>query len=101
MSGMITKLHVIANEIGQYRGSSSANISGRGFSGMVFAAKSTTDADFESWVHSVRETGIGLDLDEYNRLIEPSTYNPASFYVLQDSGLYNYIVMKYMKPNHE
>ena len=38
MPGMSTKLHLIANEAGSYRGSSS-NISGNGFAGMIFTAK--------------------------------------------------------------
>src|SRR6185295_5521790 len=48
MSGMRSELYLIANGLGQYRGSS-ANISGKGFASMTFTAESTSDADFASW----------------------------------------------------
>ncbi len=95
MSGMRSKLYLIANGLGQYRGSS-ANISGKGFASMTFTAESTSDADFASWVKSVKEMGKSLGLDEYKQLTAPSEYNPASFYVLGDANLFDWIIKKYM-----
>lgn len=54
MAGMRTKLHLIANHIGSYRGVS-ANISGEGFAGMTFAAKASTQEEFDAWIQEVRE----------------------------------------------
>lgn len=46
MNGMTTKLHLIANNQGTYRGSS-ANISGEGFADMVFSTVATSKDDFD------------------------------------------------------
>ena len=49
MPAMRSKLHLIATEPGSFRGVS-ANISGRGFAGMRFTAKSSSDEEFDQWV---------------------------------------------------
>lgn len=96
MPAMRSKLHLIANEVGSYRGAS-ANISGEGFAGMVFTAKSSTDADFNQWVLSVQQSTV-LNLDTYNQLVEPSSYNPVAYYKLGQPNLFDQIMMKYMMP---
>jgi len=93
MPGMVAKLHLIADEEGSYRGSS-ANLSGKGFSGMKFIAKSSSEVDFNAWVENVRQS---KPLD-YSEAAQPSEYAPAAFYSLEDAGLFNQIVMKYMRP---
>ncbi len=93
MPGMSSKLHLIADREGSFRGSS-ANLSGTGFSGMTFIAKSSSEADFNAWVESVKKSS-SLD---YDQLVEPSQYNPEAFYLLAEDGLYDQIVMKYMMP---
>jgi cytochrome o ubiquinol oxidase subunit 2 len=95
MPGMRTRLHLIANQEGNYRGLS-ANLSGTGFAGMTFTAKASTEAEFEDWVSSVQRSSRFLDSAEYDQLVKPSSYNEAAYYVLQDSGLFDRIVMKYM-----
>lgn len=97
MSGMRSELYLIANGIGKYRGSS-ANISGKGFASMYFTAESTSHEDFEEWVQSVKSSPKTLGLNEYKRLVEPSEYHPAAFYVLGKEGLFDWIIMKYMLP---
>jgi cytochrome o ubiquinol oxidase subunit 2 len=97
MSGMKSKLHLIADEPGVFRGSS-ANISGEGFAGMTFTAKATSQEDFDQWVQSVKESPNGLSRGEYEKLVKPSQNNPAAVYSLQDEGLFDWIIMKYMMP---
>ncbi len=97
MSGMRSKLHLIANEVGSFRGSS-ANISGSGFSGMTFVAKASSVEDFVQWVESVKGSGGSLGMGEYDQLVKPSSYVPPTYYVLGDSDLFDRIVMKYMMP---
>lgn len=99
MPAMRTKLYLIASEVGTYRGAS-ANISGSGFAGMAFKAHSMTDADFESWVASVKQSGQPLGSSEYDQLVAPSEYNPIASYVLTQENLFDQILMKYM-PMHE
>ena len=100
MPGMKTKLHLIADETGSFRGSS-ANLSGRGFAGMRFIAKASSQADFYHWVESIRESADFLNLSEYNRLSEPSENDPVTYYALQKEDLYDWVVMKYMMPMTE
>lgn len=97
MAGMETKLHLIANEVGSYRGSS-ANLSGRGFAGMWFMAHSTTDTAFEKWIQEVRLSSNVLNLDSYRELAKPTENHPKTTYVLQNPDLYDWIIMKYMMP---
>ncbi len=96
MPAMRTKLHLIASQVGRYRGCSS-NLSGKGFAGMTFAAVSSTQEDYESWVEQVRGNEP-LDSTSYERLAEPSEYNPVALYELGQDDLFDAIVMKYMMP---
>jgi cytochrome o ubiquinol oxidase subunit 2 len=93
MPGMKTALHLIADEEGVYRGSS-ANISGKGFAGMSFQARSLSDEGFTSWVKSVKKGSGAL---EYKALVPPSQYQPPASYVLREKDLFNQILMKYMQ----
>lgn len=95
MPAMESKLHLYANEVGTYRGSS-ANISGKGFAGMVFKAQSTSEDDFNKWVESVKQSAKSLTIEEYNQLAKPSENNPVTYYTLGQQDLFHRIIMKYM-----
>ena len=97
MAGMETKLHLIADEPGTYKGISS-NYSGAGFTGMKFNAIATpTEDDFEAWVASVKQSQTSLTAGAYKQLAEPSENNPVTYFSKVDDGLFHNIVMKYMK----
>jgi len=96
MPGMKTKLHLIAHEDGSFRGSS-ANLSGEGFAGMAFTAKASSEAEFASWVSSVKQSSSYLNQEVYNQLVLPSKNNPVTFYILEEKELFEEIVMKYME----
>lgn len=110
MAGMVTKLHLIANEPGTFDGIS-ANYSGAGFTGMKFKAIATeTEADFEAWVEGVKAQSIEgainngvLDQASYEALaefdldahhIEPT---PVQYYNSIKSSIFMDNVMKFMK----
>jgi len=97
MPGMSTQLHLLAYGDGSYNGMS-ANISGVGFSGMTFVAKSVSNADFTSWVNSVQMKNHPLNASGYAQLAVPSSYNARAYYSSVESGLYDGIIMKYMVP---
>jgi len=97
MPGMRSELYLIANDPGEFRGSS-ANISGKGFSSMTFTAKASADDEFDAWVASVQNSAKQLGFDEYDQLRSPSEYNPPAFYNLSEAGLFDRIMMKYMMP---
>lgn len=95
MTGMGTKLHLMADNVGEFKGSA-AEISGRGFSGMKFVAKAVTHEEFDRWVQKVKQSPKTLSGAEYEKLAIPSENNTATFYSSSDEGLYNKIIMKYM-----
>jgi len=98
MPGMITQLHLEAYNAGSYRGES-ANLSGEGFAGMNFVARSATQFDFDEWVSQMKASATSsgaLNQAAYDTLALPSEYNPVAFYSSADKNLFNGIVMKYM-----
>lgn len=95
MTGMSTKLHVLANEVGDFPGTA-AEINGEGFSGMKFLARSSSRKDFESWVAQIKSGPAALTGREYERLSKPSQYEKASYYSNVEERLYESIIKKYM-----
>ena len=95
MAGMSSQLHLMADSIGNFRGSS-ANLSGQGFAGMHFTATSTSSTDFSNWVQGVKQSPASLSLSSYDSLARPSENNAAAYYSLASPDLYNQIMMKYM-----
>lgn len=98
MPGMTTKMNLIANEEGNFRGVS-ANISGKGFAGMMFRAVSSTEEAFNHWISEVRSSGEFLSEEVYRDLAKPSENHPVTFYSGVSDDLFNQIVMKYMEPH--
>ena len=105
MAGMLTKLHLIANENGEFDGIS-ANYSGEGFTGMKFKAVATSQADFDAWIAEVKNSPKRLETAEYTALAKPSERNPVELYSSYSPNLFQTIIDKYegMKrgvPHHE
>lgn len=71
MSGMTTRLHLQADQLGTYAGIS-AMFSGDGFPDMRFTVDAVTDDRFAQWVRQARETGSALDKQTYADLVKPS-----------------------------
>jgi cytochrome o ubiquinol oxidase subunit 2 len=95
MPGMQTQLNLAADGTGEYNGMS-ANISGRGFAGMTFKAKSVSSSDFDAWVKSIRTKNNPLNESTYEALVKPSEYVPVSYYAPIDQSLYTKSITKYM-----
>jgi cytochrome o ubiquinol oxidase subunit 2 len=98
MPAMRSKLHLIAEEAGDFMGVS-ANLSGKGFSGMKFTAKSCEESEFSQWVGSVSGSGKQLDMQGYRQLAMPSEYHPVEYYTLAQPDLFDRVLMQYMSPN--
>lgn len=96
MSGMRTKLHLIADQTGEFAGAS-ANLSGEGFSGMNFIAKATPQNDFEEWVKKAQSSTTDLEQKSYEQLAAPSRYNKVETFTLKDPDLFEWILMKTMR----
>jgi cytochrome o ubiquinol oxidase subunit II len=74
MAGMVTKLHLLANAPGSFRGENT-QFNGNGFYLQAFTAKALTAADFEDWVKRVQTTGVPLSQKVYDVISQRSTFN--------------------------
>jgi len=95
MTGMSTKLHLSADGVGTYRGSS-ANISGDGFADMNFKVNSMSEKDFAEWLKQAADSKNVMNTDVYKKLSAPSHKNPETTYALRTTNLYNDVITKYM-----
>ena len=97
MTGMVTELHLMANQTGTFQGRSS-NFSGGGFASMQFNTYAVSPSAFQAWVAAVQSQGHTLDQTTYNALAKPSHGVQPQVYVLTEPNLFNQIVAKYMMP---
>jgi len=95
MSGMSTKLHLMANSVGTFNGSS-ANISGDGFADMRFKVNAMEKADYDTWAKKAEQSTAFMDEAVYTKLAKQSHDEPQATYVVSDFNLYNKVIMKYM-----
>src|SRR6266568_7417878 len=72
MAGMVTHLHLQADQSGSYRGLS-AQYSGNGFADMRFSVDTVSAEDFARWVDAARNAGPVLDGSTYADLVKPSS----------------------------
>lgn len=99
MAGMSTRLHLMADQPGNYRGSS-ANLSGRGFAGMNFTATAESEHDFKKWVNTAKQSPETLNNEAYSKLLAPSVNNKPSHYSSASANLYHKILSKYTPHSH-
>jgi cytochrome o ubiquinol oxidase subunit 2 len=95
MTGMTTKLHIMADGPGVYTGRAS-EINGKGYADMTFVAKSSTQSDFDDWVSLVRLSPLQLTDLVYDEFAKPSLKLPVTLYSSVEKDLFHKIVMKYM-----
>jgi cytochrome o ubiquinol oxidase subunit 2 len=100
MPKMKTELYLIADQTGDFRGSS-ANLSGEGFAGMHFITRASSEEDYKNWIASAKQSGKVLNSAEYDKLAAPSQNNPPEIYQLKDDALFNQILNKYMHPQEK
>ncbi len=94
MPSMRTELNLIAQEAGDFRGSS-ANLSGEGFAGMHFIARASSEEEYQKWLESAKKSEKSL---AYKQLAAPSENNHPETYLLKDQKLFDQIIMKYRTP---
>ena len=71
MSGMATRLQLLADHAGTYPGLS-ANFSGDGFADMRFTVDAVSPEQFAQWVAKTHDGGLALDPATYSDLAKPS-----------------------------
>jgi len=72
MPGMVTKLHLLANSPGSFRGENT-QYNGHGFYQQNFTARAMKPADFTAWVKRVQTAGIPLSSKVYKAVAQRST----------------------------
>jgi cytochrome o ubiquinol oxidase subunit 2 len=96
MAGMTTRLHLLADHAGTYRGMS-ANYSGAGFSDMYFNVDAVPAGNFAQWVAATRTTGPVLDAQAYADLARPSKAVAPFAYRAVAPGLFSGILTAAMQ----
>jgi len=94
MSGMENRVHLMADEPGEYRGFS-ANYSGFGFSGMKFTAIATNNAGFDDWVAKVKASPESLDDERLAELRKKSRDVPPMHFASVNPLLFTDIIEQY------
>lgn len=98
MSGMTTKLHIMADAPGSYNGTT-ANISGETYAEMRFKVHSMTEADFATWLKEAAQSDNMLTSEAYAKLAGPEGRKSETTYMLMAPNLFDDVIMKYM--SHE
>jgi cytochrome o ubiquinol oxidase subunit 2 len=96
MAGMITRLNLLAEEAGTYRGFS-AQFSGEGFSDMHFDTEAVTGEKFAQWVGTAHSAGPELNATTYADLAKPSTAVAPFTYRSVAPGLFENISVSEMQ----
>ncbi len=95
MAGMQTRLHLLADEPGEFWGRN-VQYSGRGFADQQFRAiATTTEGEFGAWVEKVKASTQMLDATTYEQLAKPSVKVPVTYYSGVQPGLFDSIIAKW------
>lgn len=87
MSGMATRLQLLASQEGTFPGIS-AQFSGDGFSDMRFNVNAVSSDAFKAWVKKTRKEPATLDMTSYTRLVSPSLEAQTLSYGKVTDGLF-------------
>ncbi len=98
MAGMVTRLHLLADHTGTYRGMS-ANYSGAGFSDMYFSVDAVPAERFAQWVAETRGAEPVLDEHAYADLVKPTEAVTPSTYRAVTPDLFSSILSGGKRPN--
>src|SRR6266436_3584949 len=96
MAGMVTRLHLQADQSGSYRGMS-AQFSGEGFADMYFNVEAVAPEKFSEWVDAARNVGMGLNVTTYAELAKPSASVAPFTYRAVAPGLFDSILVSEMQ----
>jgi cytochrome o ubiquinol oxidase subunit 2 len=97
MNGMVTRLHLRADNEGNYQGLS-ANFSGDGFPDMMFDVHVISPLDFPKWVGDAARRGEGLDAESYKDLLKQTVVTSRPTYRLENPRLFDLISLKHIPP---
>jgi cytochrome o ubiquinol oxidase subunit 2 len=98
MNGMVTRLELRADQVGNYQGLS-AHFSGDGFPDMLFDVHVVSDLDFASFASNTVKSDRALNGDSYKQeLLNQSVPKDKPSYRLDDPELFQAIVTQKIPP---
>jgi cytochrome o ubiquinol oxidase subunit II len=98
MNGMVTRLELRADEVGNYHGLS-AHFSGDGFPDMLFDVHVVSEPDFASFASNMAKGDRVLNSDSYkNELLKQSVPKDKPTYRLEDPELFTAIATQKIPP---
>ncbi len=95
MNAMSSQLNLIADRPGTFKGYNT-NINGDGYAHMKFDVHAVSSEQFDDWSATHQTSGHKLDETHFHELAKPSLMSAPMYMQLQDSGLYDRVIMKYM-----
>lgn len=95
MTGMRSRLHLLANQTGIYDGMNT-QYNGDGFSDMHFVVNVVELSNMQQWVNQVKALPNHLTEDVYRDLLKPSIRNAPAFFSGVTPHLFNNVMMTYM-----
>ncbi|MGH6714614.1 MAG: cytochrome ubiquinol oxidase subunit II [Bradyrhizobium sp.] len=98
MNGMVTRLHLRADQEGTFKGLSS-QFSGDGFPEMLFDVHVVSPLAFPKWVKSAASGGRVLNADSYKKLARQSIVKGNPTYRLENPLLFDEIVTQKIPPS--
>ena len=97
MNGMVTRLHLRADNEGTYQGLA-AHFSGDGFPDMLFDVHVVSPLAFPDWVSKTAGSDQVLNEETYRKLERPSVLTAQPSYRLDDVGLFEAIATQKIPP---
>ena len=97
MNGMVTQLHLQADQPGDFYGQS-AQYSGDGFSDMHFVLRAVPQDAFAQWLTTARQGGPALDRASYNTLAQQSRKVAPFTYGTVEPNLFEAVVTQQIPP---
>ena len=94
MAGRQTRLHLMADKPGVYRGHNQ-QFSGRGYADMHFKAVSMTQVQFDDWIGRIKQSPDTLDLNRFEEVARPTAGYPVTYFSSVSSDLFNQVISKY------
>jgi cytochrome o ubiquinol oxidase subunit 2 len=91
MAGMVSQLHLQADQPGNFRGLS-AQFSGDGFADMAFEVQALSEEDYARWIAGARDGSPPLDSAAYDALAQPSKAVPPATFGAVEPDLFDTIV---------
>jgi cytochrome o ubiquinol oxidase subunit 2 len=99
MNGMVTRLNLQADHLGDYYGQS-AQYSGKRFADMHFILKAVSSDAYSQWMSQVRQSKIRLDDKTYLDLARTRDISSILKFGSVQNGIFDAIAMRKLNVDH-